>query len=205
MATVKGPLFSLDASGQIASAVVFSKWKGINYVRSHAIPANPQSAAQVALRAMITYLAQNWASVSTANKATWDDYLSGQPMSNINRMIRYDVNRLLINLGMAEAYPYAGAGTAPAAPTTTPTGGVANVSLSIADGANPGDAWIIHTGATGFTPVPKNILAIVPRSATPTVYVHSPLTAATYYYRIRGMAWDATLGTLEAQISGTAT
>lgn len=50
MAKVTSPLMSLDASGTVADALVFSKWKGRNYVRQHVIPSNPQSTAQQAVR-----------------------------------------------------------------------------------------------------------------------------------------------------------
>lgn len=46
MAKVTGPLMSMDASGKLGDAIVFSKWKGQNYVRQFVIPANPQSALQ---------------------------------------------------------------------------------------------------------------------------------------------------------------
>lgn len=46
MAKVSGPLLSMDASGQIGKAMVFSKWKGRNYVRNYVRPANPQTPAQ---------------------------------------------------------------------------------------------------------------------------------------------------------------
>lgn len=46
MAKVSGPLMSMDASGKIGDAIVFSKWKGQNYVRQWLKPANPQTADQ---------------------------------------------------------------------------------------------------------------------------------------------------------------
>jgi len=46
MAKVTSPLMSIDASGSIASTIVFSKWKGRNYVRQLVVPANPRSAGQ---------------------------------------------------------------------------------------------------------------------------------------------------------------
>jgi len=46
MAKVKGPLFSLDARGQIAKTLVYMGWKGIADVRKYVIPANPNTAAQ---------------------------------------------------------------------------------------------------------------------------------------------------------------
>lgn len=46
MAKTVGPLMSMDASGAFGGTMVFSKWKGRNYVRQLVIPANPQSQAQ---------------------------------------------------------------------------------------------------------------------------------------------------------------
>jgi hypothetical protein len=52
MAKVTGPLFSLSASGKIANTLVYMKWKGLNDVRAYVIPANPNTAAQIAQRAI---------------------------------------------------------------------------------------------------------------------------------------------------------
>jgi len=46
MAILKAPLFSFGASGKLADALVFMKWKGLNDVRKYVIPTNPQTAAQ---------------------------------------------------------------------------------------------------------------------------------------------------------------
>lgn len=51
MAKVTSPLMSLDASGSIAGALTFSKWKGRNYARQLVIPANPQTVGQQESRA----------------------------------------------------------------------------------------------------------------------------------------------------------
>ena len=58
MAKVSGPLMSLDASGKIADTIVFAKWKGRNYVRQLVTPANPQTAGQKAVRAILGTLAK---------------------------------------------------------------------------------------------------------------------------------------------------
>lgn len=50
MAKVSGPLFSMDASGQFAGALVFSKFKGRNTVRQLVTPSNPQTADQETAR-----------------------------------------------------------------------------------------------------------------------------------------------------------
>ncbi len=66
MAKVKGPLFSLEASGSVAKTVVYSKWKGRQYVRQHTIPLNPQSEKQVNVRTAMTLLVAYWQSLAEA-------------------------------------------------------------------------------------------------------------------------------------------
>lgn len=52
-AKVSTPLMSLDASGSVAKAITFSKWKGRNYVRQLVIPANPRTSGQQTTRAKL--------------------------------------------------------------------------------------------------------------------------------------------------------
>jgi hypothetical protein len=65
MAKVSGPLFSLDARGQVGKAIVFSFWKGVNYVRQHVVPNNPQSSLQTAIRDLVTDASVAWKLGST--------------------------------------------------------------------------------------------------------------------------------------------
>ena len=58
MAKVTGPLFSMSASGTLGKALVFAGWKGVNYVREHVIPLNPQSANQGDVRLILGGLAK---------------------------------------------------------------------------------------------------------------------------------------------------
>ena len=60
MAKVAGPLLSLSASGKFANTLVASVWKGIPYMRQYVVPANPQTAAQVAHRALFTAGVSFW-------------------------------------------------------------------------------------------------------------------------------------------------
>ena len=60
MAKVKGPLFSIDARGQIAKAMVFGGWKGIPWVREWFKPQNPNSTAQQAIRLMFSQGVDAW-------------------------------------------------------------------------------------------------------------------------------------------------
>lgn len=54
MAKLKGPLFSLRASGALGKALVYFGWKGLNVVRTWVMPSNPQTAAQVTQRSYVT-------------------------------------------------------------------------------------------------------------------------------------------------------
>ena len=79
MAKVKAPLLSLDARGQLGKAMVFIGWKGLKTVRQHVVPANPQSAAQVAQRNKMGFAVAFWKTLSALDKAAWDRYAPIEP------------------------------------------------------------------------------------------------------------------------------
>jgi len=91
MAKLTGPLFSLDARGSLAKALVYAYWRGVNYVRRRVIPNNPQSADQTAVRNLITDASQAWANdtspIDTAYKAAYDTAAEGQAYSGFNLYI----------------------------------------------------------------------------------------------------------------------
>ena len=60
MAKLNGPLFSLEASGQIGKTLIYSKWKGIQYAKSYVRPANPRTPEQVAWRNYFAEIAEYW-------------------------------------------------------------------------------------------------------------------------------------------------
>lgn len=206
MVKVYGPMMSMDASGTIADAATFSKWKGRNYVRQRIIPANPQSAAQTAVRAWMRFLSQIWNGLTAGNKATWDTRAKEASISAFNAFCGYNLARWHHFKSPSKEDPAAETGAGGDAPTTTVTAGVKELSLSIADGATPPDwGWIVHRSTTtGFTPSASTVVAAVERTATPTVYLDSNLvTGTTYYYRVGGFSDDGVKGTLEAEKSGT--
>ena len=91
MTRVTGPLFSLTASGTIGDVITYSNWKGLPYVRTRVIPANPQTAGQVSIRYMMSSGVSAWqdtASVPAASRLSWDYYASGTGMSGFNRYIK---------------------------------------------------------------------------------------------------------------------
>jgi len=54
MAKLKGPLFSLGASGSIGEAIVYFGWKGLNVAREYVVPANPKTTPQKTQRGYLS-------------------------------------------------------------------------------------------------------------------------------------------------------
>jgi hypothetical protein len=202
MVKVNAPAMSLDASGTIGKALVFSKWKGRNYVRSHVTPSNPKSQNQISVRAMMRFLSQYWATLSAGDKATWLNQATQKIVSEFNAYTSYNLTRHRHYKAPSKAYPAAEVQATPSAPTTTATALVRSIQLSIADGATPPQwGWMIHRSVTtGFTPSFSNVVRIIPRTATPTIFVDTPLTTGiAQFYRIRGISVDGVQGTLEVE------
>lgn len=101
MAKVTGPLLSLDASGSIASTMVFSRWKGINYVRQRVIPTYTNTALQITVRALMSDASIAWKSGATvgavtlnpAYKLAYATAASGLALSGFNLFMRECVQK----------------------------------------------------------------------------------------------------------------
>lgn len=88
MAKVTGPLMSMDASGTLGGAIVFSKWKGIPVVRQWVKPANPNTAGQQAVRAVFQKATQLYKALSGADVAAWARRAAGLKMSGYNLLVK---------------------------------------------------------------------------------------------------------------------
>lgn len=101
MTRLIGPMFSLDASGQIGKAIVYAKWRGIAYARAYAIPSNPNTADQVLIRDLIRSATQAWALGSTIGgitinatyKLAYNVAAEGQSFSGFNMYVRDAVGK----------------------------------------------------------------------------------------------------------------
>jgi hypothetical protein len=199
---------SLDASGKLGGAIVFSSWKGRHYARILVKPSNPRSAAQTSVRSVMKFLSQQWAALTAGEKTTWAAQAETTAISPFNAYVSYNLNRWTHFKTSTQSYPAVEVAATPSAPTTTPAAGVKEIQLSIVDGATP-PTWgwaIFRSTVTGFTPSFSNLVQMVPRSGTPTVYVDKPLTTGVpYYYRIKGFMDDGKGGTLEAERTATPT
>lgn len=95
MAKVKGPLFSLSASGQIAKTLVYGDWKGIDVVRKYVIPANPNTAGQQAQRAIFAAAVEDWHTdgFTAIDVVAWNLYALAQKVaaSGFNMLVKLKI------------------------------------------------------------------------------------------------------------------
>jgi len=211
MVKVFAPGLSLDASGTIGDAITFSKWKGRNYIRERVIPSNPRSGLQVGFRSMFKFLAQNWAALSAAEKATWNNLADASVISNFNAYLAANQNRWRRFNSPTQDTPATETGSVAAsggADAPTATGGVASVTIAV-NTATINDNWgmMIFKGTTGFSTALSNAVAIILVNATGTIFswLDSPLVAGTYYYNTRHFTDDGVLGAEIGEINAAAT
>jgi len=207
MASVKAPFFGLDASGTIAGSIVMSKWKGRNYVRRHAIPSNPNSEAQIGVRALMRFISQDYANLSQPEIDEWLALATGDQITPMNAQVRDAMNRAKIGEGWRK-FPSA----APLGSIDPPTGLTITAlpkGLRISwtrPVADQGDysAAVYLSPTTGFTPARNNLRLVVP-VATTSVDVLGLATGIIMYCRVRETSEAGELGDLVAQGSGTPT
>lgn len=91
MSKVSGPGFGLDNRGKIGP-IVYSFWRGINYIRRRVVPNNPQTTCQKVIRKVVTRGSQGWKNgvtgITATEQALWNSYASGSAESGIDRYMR---------------------------------------------------------------------------------------------------------------------
>lgn len=205
MALTTAPLLSLDASGSIGKALVFSKWKGRSYVRALVKPANPRSGGQVSMRAMLKFLSQYWTFQSAGAKSSWDNPADARVVSQFNAYVSAGCKKNREFLAPYKNWPQVIGSAVDAIDTFTATAGVREVTIALNQGAPTDPAWgfmLFWSTTTGFTPSFSNLLAVIPAAVTTVVnFVHGPLTADTYYYDAKPFGPEGFIGALDGEIS----
>ena len=185
MTVLTGPLFSLTARQTIGSAITYSAWRGIQYARTRVIPANPQTAAQIAVRDVFATLNNLWNRAPTLFRAPWTASAEGQPLTDRNRLIQENVPALQGDANLADFVfsPGAGGAVPPVSATFTP--GVGTITVVPTAPTLP-TGWTIQAGvATAILDGdPSPPLSPTPVSGedltTPYSIVLSGLTAALH-------------------------
>jgi len=202
MVRLKGPLFSMEASGTIANSLVFAKWKGRDYARRHAIPANPRSGLQVGIRTVFGFCSQYFASLTSGELSKWVDAAVADNISAINAFTRDAVERARRNLGW-RADADGDATDTPGPPTAL--GGTPQPKTVVLDWTNDivGDtpdfctAIYRNEGTIGHTDDISTLIGIVPVSQE-TFTDRGLTTGQPYSYLIKHINKDGGVSTRTA-------
>lgn len=208
MALVTMPLGSFDASGSVAGAIVFSKWKGRNYVRRLVKPSNPKSGPQVGVRSMFKFLSQNWAGLTAPEQATWEALADASVISPFNAYMSSGQSRWRNFLPPGQDIPITETGTIGTSPTWTATAGVRQITLT-SDLVSAEQNWgrLIFKGLTGFATSFSNCIGaiLLDTASNPVNFVDTPLIAGSYFYNAREFTDDGVLGAELGEVTATVT
>lgn len=102
MSSVTAPLLSLNASGKFANTLVASTWKGKPVLRKYTVPANPNTAAQIAHRAKFTAAVAAWRTtwIDSTMRDAWTKLATklGLVMSGFNMFTKQVVDTYAANI-----------------------------------------------------------------------------------------------------------
>ena len=185
MVKVRGPMFSLGASGTLAKAVTFSICKGRPYVRERVIPSNPKSGAQTGRRAMLKFLSQAWAALDAAEQATYQDLADELVSAPFNAYISINMKRWHNFESPTQETPAGEANNGSDNVLTAAVWEENRVKLTLA-GTGLAEAWGItfHASLTGtFTPTVGNCIMVEPDTTIASHDVFwTPPAVDTYYF-----------------------
>jgi len=170
MAKVKGPLFSLGATGKLGNSLVYMTWKGIDDVRKYVIPANPRSNGQITQRGYLQLALTMWhaTSFNAADITAFNNWaaISAGAMSGFNRVVKEYIDAQV-----------AGKQFVPI--TTLATNTVATTSFNVSATGNAGEAFTLKYGTSPTAMVNTSVVTNTAGSLTATL---TPLVKDTVYY-----------------------
>jgi hypothetical protein len=198
MVKVHGPMMSLDASGTLANAVTYSKWKGRNYVRERVIPSNPKTGPQVGRRAMFTFLSQYWQYLGAADKATWQDVADELVALTFNAYVSKNMEGWHNFLSPGYLWPIDRNDTAgTVGPDLTATWEENRILFTVdINTLNQNWGVIIHASlTTGFDTAVSNAIIVIPATAVQQFTAYwTPPSVTTWYARCRCFSLEGVLG-----------
>ena len=153
MAKVIAPLLSFGGDGQIARTAVYSKWKGIPYVRRYVIPANPRTTRQMVTRNLFKKLQLMWLLMPAVGKEPFEANVQGRPLTAVNKFTSLNVTGIDTETPPTEmdffsGSPGAKGGLPPA--SITPTPGAGTISLAVVAPQIPTGWTIVEAQGVAF-------------------------------------------------------
>lgn len=203
---VRSPMHSVDVRGKFGASLVFAIWRSLNYLRGLTIPANPQSARQMAVRGYLTTCARAWGALTEPNRVTWRDWATLHPVTDIfgtsvllsgaNWFIGLTSNILAITHTQIDTAPTANAPGQLAAWTVTSTiQGQIDIAYTAPGGTDHAEIDITARIPLGRIAQPNQYrLYGYQQPATATVTITGKTPTAKYYVRGRKIGLDGQVG-----------
>jgi hypothetical protein len=189
MAKVTGPLFSLRARASIGKTLTYSSWRGIQYVRTDVIPANPNTSDQRDRRAVFSYLNGVWLRSGTNLRQPWTLQASGQPYTDRNHFVGVNAKEEF-NQGNLDGFIFSPGNGAPPPVSCAAVDGGANVNFTVVPGDPPLGWSLINVWAAillDADPTADPATPIVANSDASDPYTPSiPAANGTYHFA----AWN---------------
>lgn len=208
MVKLKGPSIATEAHGSIADVVTFSKAKKRSYLKKHAKPANPKTPAQVSVRAMITFLSQNWKTLTPIQQATWNTPAFLEHIAPYHAYLKINMQRWRTFRGPGKTYPVPETSPPPGTVYQDLWGGVASIKLgAYPGGGTPPWGYITFRQPIDFNP-PKleQVIKVFLRvGVSYTFFLDTPLAPGTYWYRTAHFSENGQIRTFGGSKSATAT
>lgn len=210
MVKLIGPALGQAASGSLAGALTFSSSKGRSYVKRYKKPKQPNSKPQMALRAAMTFLSQQWGAFGAGYKATWNDLATYRNISPFNAFQAENLSRFRNHLAPSVVYPATEVGSKCIGGGWDVRGGVREIQVDLTVTA-PQDQWawtIYNVSASLVQPKWYDLIGVLPSLAVSTETFHWPQhTPGTYWitfgqFTTTGRSFFPTVGFKSAVVTG---
>ena len=207
MARTTAPLFSMDASGSVAGAIVFSRWRGRNYVRRHAIPSNPRTGLQVGVRSVFRFITQDWKVKDPSFQALWEAVGNVTRVTGLNADVAENVRRI------RQGRPPQNDPTDESTVACDPVQGFSATPLAravaldwtyLAPGAGIWGTLLYMAIGAPVVPSIANLIAVTPGSALQAV-ITGLTPSLVYYFEITTFSFFNNINGSPAQASATPT
>lgn len=204
MATLRGPMLSLRASGGLGETLTYAESLGRPYVKAWRRPRNPQSDKQRAIRSVHGYCLGRWAGMSTAWQDTFQPQADARRILPVNFFCGYNVSRARGFRGVSGVWPATEALSTGWISAVGATAGVRDIEVK-AYYSSANQAWALHIFRSlvgGFTPAWSNLHQLIAfQGGGWNYWTDEPLAPGTYYYRFGSSAEDGTFQTFAPQAS----
>jgi len=198
MVKLTGPALSTEAAGSLADQVTFSNWKGRAYLKFKSTPAQPNTPAQIAIRAAVAFTSTIWKHLPSDDTDTWRDLAAASNISPFNAMQAVNIARWRDENWPCTQLPTGRALLPQTFDGWTATPGPGHVKhLFTSNTHNEGRGFTIHRNDTmPISPEWHNLVKILPIVPWPGPFTWTDhLPAGTYNYTAVCFAKDASIGT----------